>query len=151
MKVSEKLAAAGLSLPAPPTPAGAYVPAIRSGNLVFTAGQLPLAAGSLLSSGHVPAEVPEELAVLCARQCCLNALAAAATVCELDDVVRAVKLVGYVASSTGFNRQPAIIDGASAVLVAAFGDGGAHAREAVGVCELPLGAPVEVSLVLQLG
>lgn len=148
--VAERLEAVGLALPLAPTPAGAYVPAVRAGDLVFTAGQLPMSGGALISSGHVPAEVSTEVAVLCARQCCLNALAAASSVCELDDVVRAVKLTGYVASSPGFTAQPSIVDGASAVLAVAFGETGAHAREAVGVLELPLGSPVEVSLILQL-
>ncbi len=116
--------------------------------MVFTAGQLPMQAGALLAAGHVGDGVTLEQARECARQCCLNALAAAATVCDLDDVVYAIKLTGYVASSPGFTAQPQAIDGASEVLVAAFGDAGMHAREAVGVAELPLGAPVEVSLIL---
>lgn len=149
--VSARLAAAGLALPAPPTPAGAYVPAVRSGSLVFTSGQLPMVEGSLVTSGIVGADVSPETAFDCARICALNALAAASTVCDLDDVTRAVKLVGYVASAAGFNAQPAVINGASEVFAAAFGAAGAHAREAVGVAELPLGAPVEVSVILEIG
>ena len=148
--VSERLAAAGLVLPPVPAPAGAYVPAVRSGSLVFTSGQLPVAEGALIASGLVGAEVSPDAAYACARQCALNALAAASTVCDLEAVSRAVKLVGYVASAEGFTAQPSVINGASEVVAAAFGDAGAHAREAVGVARLPLDAPVEVSLVLEL-
>jgi enamine deaminase RidA (YjgF/YER057c/UK114 family) len=111
---------------------------------------LPLVDGTLLSSGIVGREVSLETAHACARQCALNALAAAASVCDLDSVTRAVKLVGYVASAAGFVQQPAVINGASDVLTAAFGEAGAHAREAVGVAALPLGAPVELSVVLEV-
>lgn len=145
-----RLDAVGLRIPSPPTPAGAYVPAVRAGNLVFTAGQLPMRDGELVAKGIVGADVDLETAAACARQCALNALAAASTVCDLGDVVRAVKLVGYVASAPGFTAQPSVIDAASAVLAAAFGDAGLHAREAVGVAALPLGAPVELSLVLEV-
>lgn len=148
--VADRLAAAGLSLPAVPTALGAYVPAVRSGALVFTSGQLPLVDGKLLTSGLVGAEVSLEVAQACARQCALNALAAAASACDLDSVTRAVKLVGYVASAEGFVQQPAVINGASDVLAQAFGEAGVHAREAVGVAALPLAAPVEVSIVLEL-
>lgn len=149
--VAERLAAAGLVLPEPARPAGAYVPAVLSDGLVFTSGQLPIVDGSLVSIGLVGQDVSAEAARECARVCALNALAAAATVCDLEEVVRAVKLTGYVASAGGFVAQPAVIDGASEVLVLAFGDAGTHAREAVGVARLPLDAPVECSLVLALG
>ena len=149
--VRSRLEAAGLTLPEAPAPAGAYVPAVRAGNLVFTAGQLPLRGGALISSGKVGEAVDEETAFACARTCALNALAAAATVCDLDDVVRVVKVTGYVASTPGFTAQPAVVNGASDVFAAAFGDAGAHAREAVGVAVLPLDAPVEVSIVLEVG
>lgn len=148
--VIARLAAAGLELPQAPSPAGAYVPAVRAGELVFTAGQLPMRAGALLASGTVGVDVTPGLAAECARQCALNALAAASTVCDLDAVSRVVKLVGYVASTPEFTSQPAVIDAASAVMAAAFGEAGLHAREAVGVAALPLGAPVELSLVLQV-
>lgn len=148
--VAARLAEAGLELPPAPVALGAYVPAVRAGNLVFTSGQLPMRAGTLMETGHVGADVDPERARACARQCALNALAAVSTVCELVDVVRVVKLVGYVASASGFIAQPSVIDGASAVMQAAFGEAGAHAREAVGVAELPLGAPVEISLVLEV-
>lgn len=148
---AERLAESGLILPPPPDALGLYVPAVRSGALVFTAGQLPLVGGALIAAGLVGGEVDPGLATTCARQAALNALAAAATVCDLDDVIRVVKLVGYVASAGSFTAQPAVINGASEVMVAAFGDAGRHAREAVGVVRLPLDAPVEVSLVLEVG
>lgn len=148
--VTSRLASAGLELPAPTAAVGAYVPAVRAGSLVFTSGQLPMRGGELLACGVVPVDVESDRAVACATQCALNALAAASTVCDLDTVVRVVKLVGYVASEPDFGGQPSIINGASDVMHAAFGDAGAHAREAVGVAALPLGAPVEVSLVLEV-
>lgn len=149
-QVADRLLSAGYELPAPPAPAGLYLPAIVSGQLVFTAGQLPLAGGSLVVSGVVGDKVSEDAARECAATCALNALAAAATVCDIDSVTRVVKLVCYVASTPDFQAQPAVANGASEVMVAAFGDDGRHAREAVGVSALPLGAPVEVSLVLEV-
>lgn len=148
--VKGRLAAAGLSLPPTPAAVGAYVPAARSGALVFTSGQLPVVDGELVARGTVDAEVSVETAQQCATECALRALAAAASVADLDSVVRVVKVTGYVASSAGFDAQPAVIDAASAVMKAAFGESGAHAREAVGVAALPLGAPVEVSVVLEV-
>ena len=143
---------AGLELPQAPTAVGAYVPARVSGGLVFTSGQLPMVEGALMSSGIVDRDVTREVAIACAERCALNALAAASTVCDLDEVAAVVRLTGYVASGDGFRAQPTIVDGASRVLLAAFGaENGAHARVAVGVAELPLGAPVEVELVLALG
>lgn len=139
-----------MRLPDPPEAMGSYVPAVRVGSLVFTAGQLPLRDGALIAAGRVGAEVDEDAARAGAAQCALNVLAAAATVCDLDEVGSVVKLTGYVASADGFRRQPAVIDGASGVMVTAFGEAGRHAREAIGVSELPLGAPVEVSAVLHL-
>ena len=149
--VAARLSAAGYVLPTAPEALGLYVPAVRSGPLVFTSGQLPLVGGELVASGLVDTDVSVDLACECARRAALNALAAASTVCDLDSVVRAVKLVGYVASGAGFAAQPSVINGASEVIGAAFGPAGAHAREAVGVARLPLDAPVEVSLVLELG
>jgi len=148
--VADRLAEAGYTLPDAPQALGSYVPAVRAGSLVFTAGQLPLRDGALLTSGTVGVQVAVDQARLCAAQCALNALAAASTVCDLDGVAGVVKVTGYVASASGFTSQPAVIDGASAVVLAAFGDAGRHARVAVGVSELPLGAPVEVELVLRL-
>lgn len=149
--VADALAAAGYILPPAPIALGSYVPAVRAGSLVFTAGQLPLLDGALLAEGIVGGEVPPEVAASCAAQCALNALAAASTVCDLDRVSRVVKVTGYVASTAGFTGQPGVLDGASAVVLAAFGDAGRHARAAVGVASLPKGAPVEVELVLEVG
>ena len=151
MSVSDRLKEAGLVLPVAPSALGAYVPAVRTGRLVFTAGQLPLVDGVLLATGRVEGDVPADLGRQCAERCALNALAAASTVCDLDRVVRVVKVVGYVASSPDFTAQPAVIDGASSVMALAFGEAGRHSREAVGVAGLPLAAPVEVSLVLEVG
>lgn len=148
-QVVARLARAGMAIPAPPVPVGDYVPATRSGNLIFTSGQLPMIEGSLYAEGIVGRGVTAEVAADCARIAALNALAAASTVCDLDDVTRVVKLTGYVACEDSFSAQPAVINGASAVLVAAFGEAGVHAREAVGVSALPMGAPVEVSIVIE--
>jgi enamine deaminase RidA (YjgF/YER057c/UK114 family) len=149
--VRSRLEAAGLAIPAVPAVAGAYVPAVRAGALVFTSGQLPMRSGELLARGTVGSEITLEVAAECAAQCAVNALAAASTVCDLDEVTAVVKVVGYVASSAGFTAQPGVVDGASAIMRTAFGEAGRHAREAVGVAALPLGAPVEVSVVLELG
>lgn len=147
---TRRLAKAGLDLPAGPAALGDYVPAVRSGSLVFTSGQLPMLAGALLASGIVGAEVDGATARACAERCALNALAAASTVCDLDDVTRVVKVTGFVASAPGFTGQPGVVDGASAVMGVAFGESGRHARAAVGVASLPLGAPVELEVVLEL-
>lgn len=148
--VVRRLAAAGLELPAGPKPLGDYVPAVRAGSLVFTSGQLPVKGGELIAVGTVGAGVSVDEACECASRCALNALAAASTVCDLDSVRRVVKVTGYVASAADFTAQPAVVNGASAVMSAAFGDSGRHARAAVGVASLPLGAPVEVEIVLEL-
>jgi enamine deaminase RidA (YjgF/YER057c/UK114 family) len=124
---------------------------VRSGALVFTAGQLPMSGGSLLAAGCVGGSLDAATARRCAEQCALNALAAASGVCDLDDVARVVKMVCYVCSDPGFTAQPGVADGASEVLFSAFGEVGRHAREAVGVSALPLGAPVELSLILEIG
>lgn len=148
--VAKRLLDAGYTLPASSAALGDYVPAIRAGSLVFTSGQLPMRDGQLIASGLVGLDVDEAVARDAAAVAACNALAAAATVCELDGVVRVVKLVGYVASAEAFVAQPAVINGASAVMIAAFGEAGRHAREAVGVRRLPLDAAVEVSLVLEV-
>lgn len=149
--VGAVLHAAGLEVPPRPVALGKYVPAVRAGSLVFTSGQLPMRDGALMAVGTVGAEVDVETAKACAQQAALNALAAASGVCDLDSVVAVVKLTGYVASAAGFGSQPAVVDGASEVLLAAFGDAGRHARAAVGVASLPMNAPVEVEIVLELG
>ena len=146
-----RLRALGLELPPVATPAGNYVPAVRSGNLVFTAGQVPFEGGELRLTGKVGDAVSMEEAQRAARVCALNALAAAAAEAGgLDRISRVVKVVGYVASAPGFNSQPQVMNGASDLLGEVFGDAGRHARSAVGVAELPLNAPVEVELVVDL-
>ena len=147
----EWLADLGLSLPEVPAPVAAYVPALRSGDLVFTSGQLPMRAGQLMLTGKVGGEVSQEEAVECARQCALNALAAVrAEVGELSAVKRVVKVVAFVASTGDFTGQPFVANGVSELLGEVFGEAGRHARSAVGVPVLPLDAPVEVELVVEV-
>ena len=142
----------GHELPAVPAPAGAYVPAIRAGTLIFTAGQLPVEEGELRTTGKVGDAVGLESAKRAARLCALNALAAAAAEAGgLNRIAGVVRVTGYVASAPRFNRQPEVIDGASELIGQIFGDAGLHARSAVGVAELPLDAPVELELVAELG
>jgi len=147
---SERLAELGIELPSVVPPLAAYVPAVRTGNLVYTAGQLPMTAGSLPQTGKVGAEVTPEVGKALARACALNALAAVDSVVGIDTVTRVVKVVGFVASAPGFHGQPGVINGASELLGEVFGDAGAHARSAVGVSELPLDAPVEVELIVEV-
>lgn len=148
--VLTRLAETGIDLPVAPHALGAYIPAVRSGNLVFTSGQLPTRDGQLVAAGTVGESVSPEDARLCAQQCAANALGALASACDLDSIVRVVKLVCYVASASGFTGQPDVADAASAVMLTAFGEAGRHVREAVGVAALPLGAPVELSLVVEV-
>jgi enamine deaminase RidA (YjgF/YER057c/UK114 family) len=146
-----RLAALSLALPSLAAPVGAYLPAVRSGALVWTSGQLPLVDGTLLATGKVGAEVPADVAKDLARICTLNALAAVkAEVGDLASVRRVVKVVGFVASSPDFTGQPGVINGASELLGAVFGEVGTHARSAVGVSVLPMDAPVEVELVVEV-
>jgi enamine deaminase RidA (YjgF/YER057c/UK114 family) len=148
----DRLAALGLSLPAVPAPVAAYVPAVRTGSLVFTSGQIPTVDGVLRTKGKVGAEVTAEDAKQLARTCALNALAAIRElVGGLDQVARVVKVVGFVASAPDFTGQPAVVNGASELLGEVFGDAGEHARSAVGVAALPLDAPVEIELVVEIG
>lgn len=150
MSVDARLAELGLTLPALVKPVAAYVPAVVTGNLVYTAGQLPFVDGALPVTGKVGADVTAETAAELARTCALNALAAASSVIgSLDRVTRVVKVVGFVASDPAFTGQPAVMNGASELLGQVFGDAGQHARSAVGVAVLPLDAPVEVELVLE--
>ena len=150
MSVADRLAELGLALPPVVPPVAAYVPAVRSGSLVFTSGQLPMVDGQLPAMGKVGALVTPEQAKGLARTCALNALAAIDALVGLDSVVRIVKVVGFVASTPDFTGQPAVVNGASELLGEVFGEAGQHARSAVGVAALPLGAPVEVELTVEL-
>ena len=151
MTPEEKLAELGLSVPEVAAPVAAYIPAVRSGNHVFTSGQLPMQSGQLMATGKVGGEVTQEEAVDCARQCALNALAAVrAEIGDLSAVKRVVKVVAYVASTPDFTAQPLVANGVSELLGEVFGEIGRHARSAVGVPVLPLDAPVEVELVVEV-
>ncbi|MFI5429235.1 RidA family protein [Aeromicrobium sp. UC242_57] len=149
-RVDERLAEIGLTVPVAPAPVAVYVPSVRSGTFVFTSGQLPLQDGQLLATGKVGGEVSAETAYECARQCALNAIAAVQQQTDLDDVVRVVKATVFVASTPDFTGQPGVANGASELFGAAFGEAGQHARSAVGVPVLPLDAPVEVELVVEV-
>lgn len=149
--VEQRLEAVGRTVPDVAPPVAVYVPAVRTGNLVYTSGQLPLVAGTLMGTGKVGAGVTPEQAGAMAAQCALNAIAAIkALIGDLDRVVRVVKVVGFVASDPGFSGQPGVVNGASELLGAAFGDAGVHARSAVGVAVLPLDAPVEVEVIVEI-
>jgi enamine deaminase RidA (YjgF/YER057c/UK114 family) len=147
---SEKLTELGIELPDVVPPLAAYVPAVRTGNLVYTAGQLPMESGKLLGTGKVGGEVSPEDGKALARVCALNALAAVHSLVGIDAVTRVVKVVGFVSSAPGFHGQPGVVNGASELLGEVFGDAGAHARSAVGVSELPLDSPVEVELIVEV-
>ncbi|MEI2641650.1 MAG: RidA family protein [Candidatus Nanopelagicales bacterium] len=149
MSVAQRLADLGLVLPEVPAPVAAYVPAVRSGAMIYTAGQLPFVSGELLRTGLVGAEVGVSDAVECARQCALNALAAVASQANLDEI-RVVKVVGFVASAAGFTAQPQVLNGASELIGDVLGEKGVHARSAVGVAALPLNAPVEVEVIAEV-
>jgi enamine deaminase RidA (YjgF/YER057c/UK114 family) len=147
----ERLAELGLTVPEVPKPVAAYIPAVRTGNHVYTSGQLPMREGQLLRTGKVGGEVTADEAVECARQCALNAIAAVrAEVGDLSAVKRIVKVVAFVASTPDFTGQPGVANGASELFGEVFGDQGRHARSAVGVPVLPLDAPVEVELIVEV-
>ena len=148
---STRLAELGHTLPDAAAPVAAYVPAVRTGNLVYTSGQLPLIDGVLQHAGKVGDTVQPDEAAIAARTCTLNALAAIDRLVGLDSIERIVKVVGFVASADGFTGQPAVINGASTLLTEIFEEAGAHARSAVGVAELPLDTPVEVELIVEVG
>jgi enamine deaminase RidA (YjgF/YER057c/UK114 family) len=151
MSIKEKLAALGFTLPTAAAPVAAYVPAVKSGNLVFTAGQLPVVDGKLVQQGKVGSDVTPEDAKKMAEICALNALAAISLVADIDQIEKIVRVGGFVNGAPGFVAIPAVINGASELLIKLFGDvNGKHARAAVGVAELPLNAPVEVEMVVQL-
>ena len=151
MSASARLAELGVDLPVAVKPLGSYVPAVRSGNLVYISGQLPMQDGKLMQAGKVGVDVTAEQGKELARVCALNALAAVHSLVGIDSVTQVVKVVGFVASGPGFNGQPDVVNGASDLLADVFGDSGVHARSAVGVAELPLDAPVEVELVVEVG
>jgi enamine deaminase RidA (YjgF/YER057c/UK114 family) len=151
MNASVRLGQLGVALPQLVAPLASYVPAVRTGNLVYTAGQLPMQAGKLARTGKVGAEISPEEGKAMARICALNALAAVDSLVGIDAVTRVVKVVGFVASAPGFHGQPSVVNGASDLLAEVFGDKGAHARSAVGVSALPLDAPVEVELIVEVG
>ena len=151
MSVKKKLAALGLTLPTAAAPVAAYVPAVKTGNLVFTAGQLPVADGKLVFTGKVGSDVTPEDAKKMAEICALNGLAAISLVADIDQIEKIIRVGGFVNGAPGFVEIPAVINGASELLIKIFGDvNGKHARTAVGVAELPLNAPVEVEMVVQL-
>ncbi|MEP6479872.1 MAG: RidA family protein [Rhodoglobus sp.] len=148
--LDDRLAELGIEIPEVAKPVAAYIPAVVTGNLVFTAGQLPFVAGALPETGKVGDTVSEASAVDLARTCVLNGLAAAkSAIGSLDRITRVVKVVGFVASAPSFTGQPAVINGASILLGEIFGPAGAHARSAVGVAVLPLDAPVEIEFVFE--
>jgi len=151
MSVESRLAEIGLTLPEVAAPVAAYVPAVQAGDLVFTSGQLPMVNGAIAMTGKVGAEVTPEEAAELAKICALNAIAAVRGVIgDLDRVVRIVKVTGFVASAPEFTSQPIVVNGASGVFGQAFGDAGVHARSSLGVASLPLDAPVEVELIVEV-
>ena len=151
MSIKEKLAELGLTLPVAAAPVAAYVPAVKTGNLVFTAGQLPIVDGKVVITGKVGAEVTPEQAKEMAQICALNALAAISLVADIDQIERVVRVGGFVNGVPGFVAIPQVINGASELLIKLFGEvNGKHARTAIGVAEFPLNAPVEVEMVVQL-
>jgi enamine deaminase RidA (YjgF/YER057c/UK114 family) len=151
VSVKEKLAALGLTLPTAAAPVAAYVSAVKTGNLVFTAGQLPVVDGKLVKEGKVGSDVTGEDAKKMAEICALNALAAISLVADIDQIEKIVRVGGFVNGVPGFVAIPAVVNGASELLIKLFGDvNGKHARTAVGVAELPLNSPVEIEMVVQL-
>jgi enamine deaminase RidA (YjgF/YER057c/UK114 family) len=148
--VRAKLAELGLTLPVAAKPVAAYVPAIRTGNLVFTAGQLPLVNGEMACTGKVGGEVTVEEAKKLAEICALNCLAAIETVADVNKIIRVVRVVGYVNGIAGFATQPAVVNGASELYLNIWGEAGKHARSAIGIAELPFNAPVEIELTVEI-
>ena len=151
MSIKEKLSGLGLALPVAALPVAAYVPAVKSGNLVFVAGQLPLVDGKIIKEGKVGKEITPEEAKDMAQICALNALAAISLVADIDQIEKIVRVGGFVNGAAGFFAIPAVINGASELFIKLFGEvNGKHARTAIGVAELPLNAPVEVEVIFQL-
>jgi len=150
VSVRDSLRDLGLEVPIAAKPVAAYVPAIRTGNLIFTAGQLPLVDGQMVATGKVGQEVDVEQAKKLAEVCALNCLAAVETVVPIERILRIVRVVGYVNGIAGFTNQPAVINGASELFLTLWGDSGKHARSAIGVYDLPLDSPIELELVVQI-
>jgi enamine deaminase RidA (YjgF/YER057c/UK114 family) len=150
MNVRTKLEEMGLSVPVASIPLAAYLPAVRTGNLIFTAGQLPLIDGQIVATGKVGREVTAEDGKRLAEVCALNCLAAVETLVPIEKIVRVVRVVGYVNGITNFTNKPTVINGASELFVNLWGDAGKHARSAIGVADLPLDAPVEVELTVEV-
>ena len=148
--VRAKLAELGLTLPVAALTIAAYVPAVRTGNIVFTAGQLPLVDGAMVQTGKTGGDVSVERAKELAQICALNALAAVALVADINKIVKVVRVVGYVNGVAGFVNHPAVVNGASELFVHIWGDAGKHARSAIGVAELPLNSPVEIELTVEI-
>jgi enamine deaminase RidA (YjgF/YER057c/UK114 family) len=146
----DKLRNLGLELPVATKPVAAYVPATRTGNLIFTSGQLPIVDGEMVATGKVGQEIDVDQAKLLAEICALNCLAALETLVPIEKIIRIVKVVGYVNCATGFTNQPTVINGASELFLKLWGDSGKHARSALGVAELPLNAPVELELLAEI-
>jgi len=150
-RVEDKLREMGLELPEPPAPVAAYLPCVRTGNLLFVSGQVPRVKGHLMFPGHVGSELSVADGEQAARICTLNALSIVKNeIGDLDRIRRVVKVTGYVASSPGFTHQPKVIDGASVLLAELLGQQGQHARAAVGVNELPLGCSVELDMIVEV-
>ena len=147
---SERLTELGIALPAVVPPVAAYVPAVRTGDHVYVSGQVPMVSGTLAATGKVGAQVGAEQARELARVCALNALAAVHDLVGIDAVRRVVKVVGFVASAPDFTGQPGVVNGASELMSEVFGDAGVHARSAVGVAVLPLDAPVEIEMIVEV-
>ncbi len=151
MKLVEKLHSLGLTLPPVAVPLAAYVPAVREGCIIYTSGQIAMANGALQHKGRLGENLSKEDGMASARICALNALAAAASIAGgLDNIERIIRLTGYVSSTPDFTEQPAVVNGASQLMLDLFGDDGRHARSAVGVSALPLGASVEVELIVKV-
>lgn len=150
MSIRTKLQDLGLEVPVAAKPVAAYVPAVQTGTLIFTAGQLPLVDGQMVSTGKVGIDVDVERAKQLAKICALNCLAAVETIVPIEKIVRIVRVVGYVNGGAGFTSQPAVVNGASELFVSLWGEAGKHARSAIGVAELPLDAPVEIELTVEV-
>jgi len=145
-----RLTELGLELPGVSPPGGVYTPAVRTGNLIYVSGQVPMVDGKPVASGKVGADVTVAQAKDLSQRCALATLAAIDSVAGLSSVRRVVKVVGFVASAHGFTDQPAVVNGASELFVSVFGDAGRHARSSVGVNELPLGSPVEIEVIVEV-